>query len=100
MRGNSSNQKRMRDIDHLHEVAAFIRGCRSNEAAFEQVCVALVKETVAQASDNSYKSNLPEVKEKAAEEYKKAKEVSGTAGPEFKKFVTGFEKAVLQAANE
>ncbi|MDB5205166.1 MAG: hypothetical protein JWR72_241 [Flavisolibacter sp.] len=85
------------DKKHFEEVAAFIKEHRSNEAAFEKLYTRLVEETEAQASDAAYKTDLLQVKQKAAEEYNKAKETGGTAWPEFEKFVTGFEKAVIQA---
>jgi len=82
---------------HLEEVAAFIKEHRSNEAAFEKLYSRLNEESEMPGSDDAYKNNLLEVKEKSVEEYRKAKEINGTAWPEFEKFVTGFEKAVLQA---
>jgi hypothetical protein len=84
---------------HLEEVSAFIREHRGNEAAFEKLYARLTEETGAQASTAAYKNDLLEVKEKAAEEYRKAREINGAAWPEFEKFVTGFEKAVLGAAH-
>ncbi len=82
---------------HLEKVTAFIREHRSNEGDFEKIYTRLTEESEMPGSDDAYKNNLLEVKEKAAEEYRKAKEINGTAWPEFEKFVTGFEKAVLQA---
>jgi len=48
------------------------------------------------ATDN-YVTILQEIKEKAAEEYKKAKQATGNAWVEFENFTANFEKAVLSA---
>jgi len=81
---------------HLEEVADFIKQHRNNEGNFELIYAKLEEE--AGAVDNSdYTSSLQEIKEKAAPEYKKAKEKGGTAWPEFEKFVSEFEKTVTAA---
>ena len=85
--------------NHLEEVAAFIREHRSNEANFEKLYAKLTTETDAADADENYRKCLLEVKEKTAEAYKVAKENGGTTWPEFEKFVSGFEKAVMEAIN-
>lgn len=88
------------DKKHLEEVAAFIRECRSNEASFEKLYARLSEESENTDGSSSYTNALKEVKEKAAVEYKKAKEQGGSAWPEFEKFVTGFEITVTGALRE
>ena len=88
------------DKKHLEEVASFIKEHRSNEIAFEKLYDKLVEEIESPTSDEAYKNNLVEIKEKAAEEYNKAKETFGSAWPEFEKFVTQFERSLTTAAKE
>jgi hemerythrin-like domain-containing protein len=83
-------------MERLKQVAEFIREHRSNESNFETLCQKLSEEITNSAADETYKRNLQDVKEKAAEEYNKAKENGGTAWPEFEKFVSDFEKAVVE----
>ena len=80
---------------HLEEVAAFIREHRSNESNFEKLLQKLEEE--AGADDEHYAAQLKEISEKNVEEYHKARETGGTAWPEFEKFVSAFEKTVLEA---
>lgn len=80
---------------HLENVAAFIREHRSNESNFKILQQKLEEETG--AGDENYASQLKEIKEKNIEEYTKARENGGTTWPEFEKFISAFEKAVLEA---
>jgi hypothetical protein len=86
------------DKTQLEEVAAFIREHRSNESNFEKLYAKLEEETG--KDDTNYTNQLQEIKEKGAEEYRKAKQTSGTAWPEFEKFVSEFEKTVVEALRE
>ena len=83
------------DKSHLEEVAAFIREHRSNESNFEKLHQKLEEEL--SADDENYTTQLKEISEKNVEEYTKAKETGGTAWPEFEKFITAFERAVMEA---
>ena len=69
----------------LEEVTAFIREHRSNESNFEKLYAKLEEQT--REDNKTYTSQLLEIKEKSAEEYRKAKETGGTAWPEFEKTV-------------
>jgi hypothetical protein len=80
---------------HLEEVAAFIREHRSNESNYEKLKQKLEEEV--EAGDEDYTTQLTEIKEKHAEEYIKAKDNGGTAWPEFEKFISAFEKTVIEA---
>jgi hypothetical protein len=82
----------------LEEVTAFIREHRSNESNFEKLYAKLEEQT--REDNKTYTSQLLEIKEKSAEEYRKAKETGGTAWPEFEKFVSEFEKTVIDALKE
>jgi len=84
------------DKSHLEEVAAFIREHRSNESNFGILKQKLEEEIT--AGEGDYTAQLREIKEKNVEEYTKSKENGGTAWPEFEKFTTAFEKAVIDAA--
>jgi hypothetical protein len=84
------------DKAHLEEVAAFIKDHRGNEADFALLYKKLVEESTGNGEPD-YQQTLAEIKDKAAEEYKTAKERTPSAWPEFEKFVTAFEKAVLKA---
>lgn len=85
---------------HFEELAAFIREHRSNEGNFEKLYEKLEAETTNENADANYRSSLTEIKEKGAEDYRKAKETGGTAWPEYEKFVSQFEKAVMEATKE
>lgn len=84
--------------EQLEEVVAFIREHRSNENNFEKLHAKLQEET--KKEDATYTTQLKEVGEKSAAEYRKAKETGGTAWPEFEKFVSEFEKTVIDALKE
>lgn len=84
----------MSAADHKTEVAQFIKEHRGDAAHFENLLAALNKEMETAAGDEAYKTQLLAVKEKAGA-YSKMKEAAGDAWPEFEKFVTGFERAVL-----
>ena len=85
------------ETNHLEDVATFIREHRSNEENFEKLYHKLNDEINSKDHKEKYVNLLQQVKEKPAEEYKKAKETNTTAWPEFEKFVSDFEKAVIQA---
>ena len=84
--------------EQLEEVSAFIREHRSNESNFEKLYAKLEEET--KKEDATYASQLKEISDKAAAEYRKAKENGGTAWPEFEKFVSEFERTVVDALKE
>ena len=86
------------DKKSLEETAAFIRERRSNEGNFTAIHEALQKELNGAGGD--YKTVLQEVAEKQVAEYRKAKEKSGQAWPEFESFVSAFEKAVIEAMHK
>lgn len=80
----------------LEETAAFIREHRSNESSFSMLYAKL--EEAAGNADGEYKERLEELREKQATEYNTAKDKGGKAWPEFEKFVSGFERAVMEAS--
>ncbi|HEX8315227.1 MAG TPA: hypothetical protein VF609_09545 [Flavisolibacter sp.] len=82
------------DNPHLQEVAAFIKEHRSNEGNFEKLYAKLEEET-GNATTNGLHNSINDIQTKA-DEYRKAKENGGTAWPEFEKFVSEFEKAVMK----
>lgn len=84
---------------HLERVMDFIQQRRSNEINFEKLSQKLDEEIGAGTAEGEYVSDLTEVKEKAAQTYRKAKE-DGSAWPEFEKFITGFETAITNALKE
>ena len=86
------------DKTHFEELAAFIREHRSNESNFEKL-YAKLEEEPSKGGSPAYREALPSIKTKA-EEYQKAKETGGIAWPEFEKFVSEFEKAVMEALRE
>ena len=79
-----------------------IREQRSSESNYAALLQLLDKTLAspATATDASYRDALQEVKEKYAAEYEKAKDTGGTAWPEFEKFVSQFEKALLNSRKE
>ena len=81
----------------LEITAAFIREHRGNEGNFEKLYNKLEAEIEDNPTAEKYVGSLQEIKEKAVPEYKKAKETKGTAWPEFEKFVTEFERAIVNA---
>lgn len=76
-----------------------IREHRSSEGAFETLLGVLTKaKNFAKQSGNTILADeLNEVDEKYAAEYRKAKEIGGSAWPEFEKFVSQFEKSLTDA---
>ena len=74
----------------LEDLAVFIREHRSNEVNFEKMNTKLEETKPAGYND---------IKEKA-EVYRQAKEKARTAWPEFEKFVSEFEKAVVEAMKQ
>ena len=85
---------------HLEGVMDFIQQYRSNEINFEKLSQKLDEEIGTDGAEGEYVSDLTEVKEKAAQTYRQAKETSGSAWPEFEKFVTGFETAITNVLKE
>ncbi len=83
--------------EDMESVMNFIQQNRSNEVNFEKLYRKLEEEIGSNKRGNEYKESLNEVKEKLSKTYRKAKETSGSAWPEFEKFVTGFETAVADA---
>ncbi|HYO21336.1 MAG TPA: hypothetical protein VER36_02955 [Flavisolibacter sp.] len=83
------------DKAHLEEVAAYIREHRSNEENFEKLNAKLKEEAV----NNTPGLSMQDIQTRA-DEYRKAKETGGSAWPEFEKFVSQFEKAVVEAIRE
>jgi len=82
--------------EKLEDLAAFIRENRSSEGNFEK----LLAKMEDAATDNETKEVLkitPEDIRTKADEYRKAKETGSTGWPEFEKFVSEFEKAVMEA---
>lgn len=80
----------------LEEIAAYIREHRSAEENFEKL-TAKLEETKREAGAEL--SGFDAIRTKA-DEYRKAKETGGTAWPEFEKFVSEFEKTIMQALRE
>lgn len=76
-----------------------IREQRSSEGNFETLYGVLqeAKNFAQQNNKAALANELNEVDEKYAAEYKKAKEVAGSAWPEFEKFVSQFEKSLTEA---
>jgi hypothetical protein len=90
-------EKRMQ----LEEFLQFIKERRSDESHFEEIYHKL-EEVLQSAGDDqqagtNFFDNLEDVKEKQAEEYRKAKEVGGTAWPEYEKFITQLERNITEA---
>jgi hypothetical protein len=79
-----------------------IRENRSSESNFELLVQQLEKATgvAQQANHTSLSADLQEVNEKYVAEYRKSKENGGTAWPEFEKFVTQFERVLMNAGKE
>lgn len=79
-----------------------IREHRSSESNFATLHQTLESATKAaeESNNTALVAELKEVKGKYAAEYQKAKETSGSAWPEFEKFVTQFERALTSAKKE
>jgi len=88
---------------HFEETKDFIRQHRSNETNFETLVQKLDAEIAATQQNGgtgTYAESLQELKEKKAAEYRIAKEESGSAWPEFEKFVSEWEKAITASMKE
>ncbi|MDB5250873.1 MAG: hypothetical protein JWP27_42 [Flaviaesturariibacter sp.] len=90
--GKSINSN-MPDQQHFEETAAFIREHRSNELNFEKLAARLEEERRA-----GLDPELGPVMETEGAAYRQARETRASAWPEFERFVSAFEKAVLAAA--
>lgn len=82
----------------LEEIAAFIREHRSKEENFEKL-LAKLSETESVLANGTVEFDGASIRAKA-DEYQKAKELGGTAWPEFEKFVTEFERSITGAMKE
>lgn len=95
-----SEENRKKHLQELHE---FIREHRGNEVHFDKLYARMTeelksKEHIAEEKRlDNYLQNLGEIKEKEAHVYKQNKEKGMSAWPEFEKFITAFEKTVLDA---
>lgn len=88
--------------EQLEDFLEFIRERRSDESHFSELHTKL-DEVIATLSNNGNAEvvdRLKEVKEKQATAYTKAKENSGTAWPEFEKFVSQLEKSATANLKE
>lgn len=88
----------------IEQKLQFIQEHRSNESHFEKLNTLLEqvledKELVNGASDKSFLEALNAVKQKQSEEYRVMKEKQGSAWPEFEKFVSQFERSLIDAKN-
>lgn len=81
------------------EIIETVRDARSSESNFETIVQELDKaiELAKKEDKQTLVDELQEVSDKYAAEYRKSKEVRGTAWPEFEKFVTQFERALAGA---
>jgi hypothetical protein len=80
----------------------FIKEHRGDERHFEKIYNKL-NETILEKdkqTEADYLNSLNEVKEKQAEAYKQAREKTGSAWPEFEKFVTELERAITASIKE
>ena len=85
---------------YLEELATFIREHRSNEENFEKLAARLETVTTNGNLPGDYQNKLQTIKEKELAVYSQAKETGGTAWPEFEKFVSEFEKTIMEAVKE
>lgn len=76
-----------------------IREHRSSEGNFETLYGVLqeAKKFAEQNNNTELADELNEADEKYAAEYKRAKEVGGSAWPEFEKFVSQLERSLTEA---
>ena len=86
------------DQQHLQALLEDIRQHRSNEANFDTLMGLLETELGSEALESEYEKSLQDVKNKQAEEYRRAKEGNASAWPEFEQFFSQFETAVLSAS--
>lgn len=89
----------------LEALSGFIHEHRSNEGNFEKLYRKLEEECAAekQAGDHhtrQYLAGLEDIREKQAEAYRSSRDKGGTAWPEYEKFVTQFEKLVVDARKD
>jgi len=77
---------------NAEDLSSFIRENRSNEANFDTLYAKLIELSNSESKNSLV--NFEDIMAKA-ETYKQAKEYTGTAWPEFEKFVSAFEKAVM-----
>ena len=89
----------MHDKKQLEELLAFVRTQRGKEGNFESIYNKLVEECKA-TSDEGYRNQLGEIKEKQAATYRQAKEAGAVAWPEFENFVSEFEKTITSMLKE
>ena len=82
----------------LEEIAAYIREHRSREEDFEKL-VAKLEEAKDGETGEILQPGMDAILTKA-EAYKKAREIGGTAWPEFEKFVSEFERSIMEALRE
>lgn len=89
-------------MSSTEEIMQTVRENRSSENNFSQLLQALEKATALaqQEGNTTFTEDLQEVKEKYVASYQKAKETGGTAWPEFEKFVTVFERALMSAKED
>jgi hypothetical protein len=80
------------DQSYTEELLKFIREHRSNEINFEKLYTKLSE--AAHHNDAALSERLAPL-EQEAEAYRKAKEETGSAWPEFENFVSQFEKQLL-----
>lgn len=85
---------------HLEEVARFIKDTRSNESHFEQLYKKLEEEGELADGDPHYQQKLTDIKNKEAIAYRQVKETGGSSWPEYERFASSFEVAVLAALQE
>lgn len=88
----------------LEEFLLFIKERRSDESNFNELYSRL-EELIQSVSSNGnenadFLNQLKEAKEKQAETYKQVKENSGTAWPEYEKFITQLEKSTTAVVKE
>lgn len=78
------------------ELLQFLREHRSSEGNFDKISQELETRirTAQEQNKPAFAQTLQEVKEKYGDAYTKAKETSGSAWPEFEKFVTQLELAL------
>lgn len=79
-----------------------LREYRSSEGNFETIHTTLT-EAINNAQHNNNTTlaeDLKEVDEKYASEYKNARQISGSAWPEFEKFVTQFERTLTKVQKD
>lgn len=83
------------------EIMQTVKENRSSEEHFNRLLQALEKATAQaqQQNNTTLAGDLQKVKDTYATAYEKTKETGGTAWPEFERFVTEFERALVNAKN-